>query len=76
MRDDDDSVDADRRRFLAHLSGAVFLSGVALLEKQQPAFAAADEKMTMQAPKNRKIGGLALKLRAVTNVMVREICCW
>ena len=63
--------DVRRRRFISQ--SAAFLS--CLVVSADPARAAgitSDDKMT--TPKNRKIGGLALKIRAVTNVMVCRIC--
>ena len=60
-----------RRKFLLQ-SAALVLSAAFSHLPTEPACAASstasDDKMT--TPKNRKIGGLALKIRAVTNVMV------
>lgn len=57
-----------RRNFLSH----VFVAGLATLGAR-PVFAAANgDKMGVQPPRNKKIGGLALKIRAVTRVMVRS----
>jgi hypothetical protein len=66
----DEDILFERRHFLSH----AFVSCIATLAAG-PAVAADDKgTMTMQAPRNRKIGGLALKIRAVTNVMVRNNC--
>ena len=68
-----------RRSFLAQSTALVLSTAISQLSAE-PACAASgttsDDKMTI--PKNRKIGGLALKIRAVTNVMVcyNLHCCW
>lgn len=58
---------SERRRFLLH----TFSVGLATLSESAFAAEAGSKGLTTQAPRNRKISGLALKIRAVTHVMVR-----
>jgi len=66
---DNGETTSDRRKFLAQSSTAIL---VALAGGRPQSATAANDDMMMTPPRNRKIGGLALKLRAVTHVMVRD----
>jgi len=71
---DDNNVQDDRRKFLTKSAAGCILVLEGLMGGRPDAALAAvaeDKTMTMQAPRNRKVGGLALKLRAMTNVMVK-----
>ena len=68
MEDAGDTT-SDRRKFLTQSSAAILL---AVAGGRPQSGTAANDDMMMTPPRNRKIGGLALKLRAVTHVMVRD----
>jgi hypothetical protein len=66
---DDSSFSSIRRRMISYLPGLA-LSPVVLL--QPPALAADSMNNKVQVATNKRIGGLASKIRSVCNVMVRS----